>query len=1202
MLYIIYKIDKIVKRENGFFASLSVHYRSGFWSGKVKRFGLTHCKLRSVYMNVVNCFMNIREIPGKEILTTQSSGHRLEEGDIIMSPDDQEGSIPPPSVSETQKEANRLAEEARRAGVAKAKAVAEAAAEEAERTRKEAETAEAGSGGKEPPKDETATGAPGEGDEEEEESVIEKGKVFEDLPEISTKKDDLRKKIEKERAEYLESIKDPAEREKAIDQLVAELEKLGRLVDQVERSNYDNMGDLERAYYQMGDAVARGEVDAFTASRYTDRLAQRAAEIRRLRVPEERQILDRIIEAGHKKVTEGGRERNMTEVEAEYATTEALKKEIDDLNPDRDNLSDRLLNLIAANEEAAEKFLDKIISKPYDEESSGYRLSWYADINLQSFMTQVKNQRGVDDPVYRRYIELKEVAHILHETNRATSVHSGDVEAIVNMARSVRNTNLQAGVEIDGVEQVRQLLDKAFGGLYANENELREPLYEPQIIEKTKREFKKLAQKGRFKSKFTVIGSDGNPHYRNLEDWEINRAFVIGRNFHTSFYRVAELTSWGHVPPALEEWLKSMKGEQLVRVFGGYKYLADRFRAAQTQGGPEFCALLTDSLIKEYESSLEDAGLKGLSKLGKLSIREDLKMIGIMSAGGFDKGWRTVQAYLGSELMEVNLVDLLNWLPPHDNPEKPDPKSLRTSVEMFIRDKNKGKQSANFGDLLINLNQFRSALNGEKLEVDGVLVPPEKLPYNEKKASAELEELLMPLLGFNVRRTQEEIDRKVPLKDLKAFKELKAIREKAFEGEFFDQGKFEKKQRRWEERLARMIVVNKGMTHNGKNIERTIGEYEKAKYKKEFDVKVTTSEYVTNKDGDYEYQYFDYDRSRDQINYSLGVLISQGSMSDNMKTILWRKTAKVLPARIAYFLSEEGVKELEGYNSKDDKGNFVIRGEEGRLFSEDFEDKLIDLEFIRLQRQKEFFEKNHRHEALKLEEYFDEAGLTESEKEFVIALQNLGQEKSAELARVPFPHVPFLDDVPFQEADYIKCGSEVYPRRAGSDFTGYYKELSGMTKAIQSLASYEKFDGAIAEIEDAVGGPEGPKTAQDTGGKFYRTYFRMAMQRAETKFPGVKTVLSFLNKSTSVLQDIFAANGESLDARAINLSLRKLAQEGKIRFKRHPGEKTSQMMGLQDSLKAKTINVFLSEAINALAAWFAFSFISFPGKVNSDKK
>ena len=311
-----------------------------------------------------------------------------------------------------------------------------------------------------------------------------------------------------------------------------------------------------------------------------------------------------------------------------------------------------------------------------------------------------------------------------------------------------------------------------------------------------------------------------------------------------------------------------------------------------------------------------------------------------------------------------------------------------------------------------------------------------------------------------------------------------------------------------------------------------------------------------------------------------------------------------MPLKIAHYLSEEGVKNLDGYKSVE--GEKLSDGG-ARLFKQDFENKLIRLHMIRMREQKKVFEitnEGKRHQALRLSDYFEEAGLTTPEEQkFIKELQKLGKEKAADLAQVDFPHVAFLDDVPFQKSEYGNLGPEVYARRM-NDQRGYSEARDAAGGLVEHLgAPWGEVKKHLKEMSGALSGPEGSQTAQNVAAKLVKPYLMMAEQFQKARIPGYKMIAELFNKPTSQLQKLFTTNSISWNIREMSVNIRDLAaDDGLIRNEKLPGEKKSQVQQLSADFRARPLNVIGSELLNMLMMYLFFVSAGIFPKILSNEK
>ena len=866
-------------------------------------------------------------------------------------------------------------------------------------------------------------------------------------------------------------------------------EALRRYQEEMQTRDRARLFEPERAFDRIWSLIESGTVDRADAQDYINEIARIADERQRMRVPEHRvraQEIQEMIDA----------QRPETEI------IDRLKEMIDSLNPD-EPMDVELLRVIARYEEPSAKFLDRIISKPFDAEGSDYRLSFYAEINLQAFLTQVKQSQpllteGQRDR-YLEYVRLHETALRFHQMNKTLIAASGNINAFIEMTRSVNaSDHLDTLTKIDGVEIVRQLLEIAYARTYSETDIIDGKNFRPKIINWVERKFRKLVADNRVKTQAKDARGDpltdaqGNPIMRDLEEWEIRRALAFGRYIHSSFYRHSELISWHRVPDPYQGWLQSFPTETAVRAIAGFKWLSQRFKIGEQAGGLELIHLiqkkLEEGLDSRYKTQEERRGR--INKLGKLDIKTEILPVGLFRGGGFDKGWRTFWSYLSAGPMTLEITDdILQQFP----------QELRERSRAFINQKRQEGEPILLGEFLAAQEFVAQALSAQKVMVKGYKLPERYSPWDENKQRKLMEGLLLPLLGLRPKP----------------------------------------------ENLAKIARPNYKFDEND----------------------------------------FDYNPNSDQINLNLGVMIEGPVVSEMIKTRLWEKVADFLPLRIAHFLSEEGVKGLTNYNQ--------FRGTGTSLFSEYFEDKLIVAQRLRLEQQKQ----TPQQRISLTDNFLIEAGMTPPERQFVRDLQSFGKSRAAQLAKISFPHIPFLEDVPFQNANYIVLGDEVFPRRMGSDFQGYYEGSNALAAIFDNVGQpYQKVFENLHKILTSIASPEGRPAAQNVTLPIFESYLQMGEQWGWTKWPFIKSALNFLNMPVSHLQKVFGGNANAYDESDLSLLIREAAKTGLTRFSKLPHEESSQMQRLLKNLGAEPRNVLFRELRNAIVLYLMFAAFAFIGK------
>ena len=826
----------------------------------------------------------------------------------------------------------------------------------------------------------------------------------------------------------------------AIRTRVESLRSLSSYVEANSRAVQAGLLDAHGAYNNLNEAIRRGEIIVEDAQGHLGELAQ--------------SMVERINRQGvDQRVQEIG------ETQDPQRKRFLLNEMIVEFDPDSTRqISIKDFQIIAEDKEAAEYLLDKIISRPLAVPTDHYELSFYANINLYTFFSEV---RRIDPERFKRYAELKAATLIFHEMNRGITVESGNIGAFLGLTRSVTPRHLQTATELDGVELARQLTEEALGRLYTEKSETTGEKIDPEINGWVEKEFRKLAAGGAVKNK-------GG---RTLEPWEIDRALAFGRNMHSSFYRKSELYSWSSVPLERQNWLNAPPTETVLRVLAGLKWLTYRFRYGEVGGGPALTALLYNSITKEYR----DKNPK-LEKIGKLNIQKDILPTGFFKSAGFDSGWRTMGAYLGSDVMRVKI-----------NPDtySKSSDSVKLAISQFLAEEGLSKEGGevNFGKFLIRQEYKARERFAREEKVGGVSVFREASPTNFDAINKQMGEVIEPIM--------------------------------------------------------------------------------------------------------------------EQVNLSLGLLIKY-SGDEELRTLLWKKTADLLPLRIAYLLSDGGVrdrwvKNLQGYGD--------VMGEPGHLFSDDFESKLIKAQHLRIQEQKEAKTRK-----IGLDSFLDQAGMSVEEKQFVARLQELGRDNASELAKIPFPHAPFLEDVPFGEAKYTELPSEVFYRKMGSDFEGFFNAGNGVNNIVGNLSQpYPRILENLKGVYDGITAAESARDGQDIVKPILQSYLKLAEQWVWTRYiPFAKTTRGFLNLPTSWLQVSFGKDALSTDESTMRNMINQAVGIGVIRREKLPGEKKSQFDELAERAGARAVDVLIDQARTlsiVIALIMAGAFITITGKqVGEDLK
>lgn len=192
----------------------------------------------------------------------------------------------------------------------------------------------------------------------------------------------------------------------------------------------------------------------------------------------------------------------------------------------------------------------------------------------------------------------------------------------------------------------------------------------------------------------------------------------------------------------------------------------------------------------------------------------------------------------------------------------------------------------------------------------------------------------------------------------------------------------------------------------------------------------------------------------EQVDLFTGMIVGHAGLPVAFKRDMWKKTARLLPARIADMLSNNR-RLSEIRNGPDVEARFRISAERAeaieeklRLISEyritKAEKALRNHDNLSLGRQNilEWYESIHDFDGVDAEHKitFDEV-----EEAYVGRLIALGQNMAIEFAAVEWPYNPYLDDAPFAAADYEAYGGEASRRRIADFDAGVQSMHAWMT-------------------------------------------------------------------------------------------------------------------------------------------------------------
>lgn len=278
------------------------------------------------------------------------------------------------------------------------------------------------------------------------------------------------------------------------------------------------------------------------------------------------------------------------------------------------HMSRQELKRIALDEAESERFLENILSIPEGRREEFYALDYISEVNIRNFLSEV---RAIDRERHDRYMLIWGMRSRVH--NMGVVVRAGDTNRFLEMAQLISEQHLQATTWLEGVEQVRQLYEKALASRLSEKPTIRPEDY--MWVENWVRDV------------FGVYAQE-----KNWENWQIERALTVGSNVHAITLRIAEYITKGEIPERGQEQFASFNYETMTRLLAVYKWVAQRFLVGGSSRGQDYFKNLLQSLR-------EGENISKLTHIGAVD-RESFELPALHGASGFESGWRQVLAYL----------------------------------------------------------------------------------------------------------------------------------------------------------------------------------------------------------------------------------------------------------------------------------------------------------------------------------------------------------------------------------------------------------------------------------------------------------------------------------------------------------------------------------------------------------------------------
>lgn len=311
---------------------------------------------------------------------------------------------------------------------------------------------------------------------------------------------------------------------------------------------------------------------------------------------------------------------------------------IEEVDPENEPISEETLRAIGADDFASEKFISKIINLP--SEDKPYRLhGLYTDVNVNRFL--IVNTNWMESGKLERLDDLVRATETIHEMNRILKT---SVDQFAQVSQTILSSHLSTLFGVHGVQDVFELYEGVIKENLSIETMITDDVFKA-IDEQVKEEFKGRKEddfKKGVSKKVTSLKGEGG-----LEDWEVERALIYGRNLQRTLLQEAGYIYLSNLPKGPRTFISLAQG-QLLNIFHAVKYTLQRFKPGESQGGIEMLEEVLEEAAEKRRHGRNKEENKGIVRLSILQgtgvgDREATKIIG---ARGAIMTWRASEAIL----------------------------------------------------------------------------------------------------------------------------------------------------------------------------------------------------------------------------------------------------------------------------------------------------------------------------------------------------------------------------------------------------------------------------------------------------------------------------------------------------------------------------------------------------------------------------
>lgn len=348
------------------------------------------------------------------------------------------------------------------------------------------------------------------------------------------------------------------------------------------------------------------------------------AQVPRARGGEEEQIINDIrgLEEKLKTADEASKEKIVLDIKDKRVALFKMQ------SPESNPISDEVLIEIGRDEVATEEFMGRLLAA-YQEDSAFQIRGLYGSVNLDVFL---KVNQDMSPDRMDRLKNLIQGSEAFHNMNY---IIKRSFDNFVEQSKVLLPRHFEVIMQIPGVSQVFRTYERLSKEVLGEETRLTEA-----SVNEIEKEVTNVFKNNGEGDSLGIESYDKREVGKKMEDWEINRALIYGRNLYKASVRAAEVISQSELLPDSEVFT-SPPLKELTQIMHTLKYVSFRFKPNESQGGFE---LIDEVLKKRIEKRRRDGKVRIKTLEGTDVDMRELQQI--VSSRGVFATWRSAYALL----------------------------------------------------------------------------------------------------------------------------------------------------------------------------------------------------------------------------------------------------------------------------------------------------------------------------------------------------------------------------------------------------------------------------------------------------------------------------------------------------------------------------------------------------------------------------